>query len=329
MNAMKNLIDCFPDQLRKAISIGEKAKLTISDKEIQNVFIIGLGGSGIGGKIVSQFVQDHCPVPVVTNNNYDSASFISENTLVIACSYSGNTEETLIALNQCVVKNAEVAGVTSGGELKYICEKNNYNHIVIPGGFPPRSCIGYSIVQLLYILKAYKLTNIDVASEIQNSIKLIEDEAENIHKESEILAKKCKDKTPVIYSEANYEGIAVRLRQQINENAKQLCWHHVLPEMNHNELVGWAGGKSEFEVLIFRNEDDHSRTKVRIEICKEIISKYANISEVVSKGNTRIERSFYLINLGDWLSYYLSIENNVDPVEVKVIDHLKGELSKI
>ena len=103
--------------------------------------------------------------------------------------------------------------------------------------------------------------------------------------------------TPIIYTAANFEGVGIRLRQQLNENAKQLCWHHVFPEMNHNELVGWKSGSETLSVILLRNSTDYERTQTRFETCKEIFGKYtSNVTEVYSKGDTEIEKALYLIH---------------------------------
>ena len=120
------------------------------------------------------------------------------------------------------------------------------------------------------------------------------------------------------------------MRQQINENAKALCWHHVLPEMNHNELVGWAGGSKNNAVIMLRTDFDNSRTSVRMDVCKKIISQHTDTYfEIYAKGESRIGQALYLILFGDWLSVYLSELYNVDSIEVKVIDYLKSELAKV
>ena len=137
-------------------------------------------------------------------------------------------------------------------------------------------------------------------------------------------------KIPIIYTTDRMESVAVRLRQQINENSKMLCWHHVIPEMNHNELVGWRIKDDKLAVLYMRNNDDFKRNQVRIDINKEIISKYSsNIIEVHSKGSSLVERAMYFVHLGDWISWYLSEMRGVDAIEVDVIDYLKSELSKV
>jgi len=126
------------------------------------------------------------------------------------------------------------------------------------------------------------------------------------------------------------EAVAVRLRQQLNENSKILCWHHVVPEMNHNELVGWRKENNDLAVIYLRNDDDYQRNQVRININKEIISSYTNtIIEIDSKGASLIERAIYLVHLSDWISFHLATLRGVDPVEIKVIDYLKGELGKV
>jgi glucose/mannose-6-phosphate isomerase len=116
----------------------------------------------------------------------------------------------------------------------------------------------------------------------------------------------------------------------VNENSKELCWHHAIPEMNHNELVGWAGGNDDIAVVIFRHKTDHERSQVRMEINKGIFEKYTpHIHEVWSQGDTAIARQLYLINLGDWVSYYWAEKKGVDPTEIAVINMLKGKLAEV
>jgi len=127
-----------------------------------------------------------------------------------------------------------------------------------------------------------------------------------------------------------YEGVTIRWRQQINENSKMLCSHHVFPEMNHNELVGWTGGDNRVAVVILRNEDDHKRSQMRMEICKKLMGeKCDTILEAWSKGGNRIERSLYLVHLGDWISIDLAELRNEDATAIPAIIFLKGELAKM
>jgi len=327
---MNDYISAFTDHLKEAIAIGKASQLNSCDTKIENVLICGLGGSGIGGTILNDLISDKVNVPVNGSKDYNIPNYVGKNTLVIASSYSGNTEETLFSLRACQEKGAQIACISSGGALEETAKENGYNLITIPGGHPPRAMFGYSFTQLFFMFNHYGLIDDSFLSDFDKSIKLLDNEKQNIQAEAKELAKKMYKTTPVIYTAAGFEGVGVRFRQQINENSKMLCWHHVVPEMNHNELVGWAGGKDEYAVLIFRSSFEHSRTSVRINISKEIFKKYTStVLEFEAKGDTFLAQTFYHILLGDWISVYLAELHKVDDVEVKVIDFLKAELAKI
>jgi len=226
---------------------------------------------------------------------------------------------------------ARIICIASGGKIIDRAKANGFDYVQVPSNWPsPRACLGYSLTAQLWVLNHLGFTNDQPIKEIQSSIALLRKEYDNIRKEAEQIANRLYQHIPVIYIEDRMEPVAVRLRQQINENAKALCWHHVVPEMNHNELVGWTEKNSQLAVLYLRNEDDYSRNSLRMDINKTIISKYADdIIEVYSKGNTMIERALYLVHLGDWISWYLSQLRGKDALEVNVIDYLKGELGKV
>ena len=327
---MCEYIDDFTDHLRHAIKIGNNSNLKPTEREIRNVLICGLGGSGIGGTIVNDIVSLKASVPITATKGYSIPNFINQYTLVIACSYSGNTEETIFALEKCQNKGSEITVITSGGKLKLIAEENNYNKIIIPAGSPPRAMFGYAFTELFYLLNHYKIINDSFKSNFEKAINLLDNEKIDIQKKAVSLAKKMYKNTPVIYVSEGFEGVAIRFRQQLNENSKMLCWHHVVPEMNHNELLGWRTNVNNLAVIYLRNKSDYQRNQIRIDINKKVISNYTeNITEVWSKGNSLIENTLYHINLGDWISWYLSEMNNVDAIEIDVINFLKRELSKI
>ncbi|MBT6964593.1 MAG: bifunctional phosphoglucose/phosphomannose isomerase, partial [Flavobacteriales bacterium] len=243
---------------------------------------------------------------------------------------SGNTEETLYALEKCQLRGAEIAVITSGGKLKAIAEENKYNKIIIPGNQPPRAMFGYAFTELFFMLNHYGIIDDSFKSDFTKAIELLDTEKSDIQEQAMSLAKKMYKQTPVIYVANGFEGVAVRFRQQINENSKMLCWHHVVPEMNHNELLGWRTNVNDLAVVYFRNKSDYDRNQIRMDINKKVISKFTeNITEIWSKGDSLIENSLYHINLGDWVSWYLSEMNNVDAIEIDVIDFLKGELAKV
>jgi len=327
---MNNYINSFADQLNDAIRIANNSNLTVSSKKIKTVLICGLGGSGIGGTIVADIISQRANIPIAATKNYNIPNFVNSGTLAIVSSYSGNTEETLSALKKCQKKGAEIAVITSGGVLKTIAEDNNYNKIIIPSSHPPRAMFGYAFTELFYMLNHYKIIDDSFKSDFKKGIVLLNHEKNNIKKEAMSLVKKIKGQTPVIYVANGFEGVAVRFRQQLNENSKMLCWHHVIPEMNHNELLGWRTNVNNLAVVLLRNKSDYHRNQIRIDITKKVIEKYTqNITEVWSKGDSLIENTLYLINLGDWASWYLSEINNVDAIEIDVINFLKKELSNI
>jgi len=173
----------------------------------------------------------------------------------------------------------------------------------------------------------------EAKAELEAAIKLIDAEESNIIAEAKSIAEKLKGKIPVIYATTYNEGIAIRLRQQLNENAKILCWHHIVPEMNHNELVGWKLNDDILKkiiVIFLKDKNDNERIKLRMNITADIYKKYANnIITLESTGDSKLGRIFDLIYLGDWVSYYLAILNEVNPTPVDVISFLKNKLEKI
>jgi len=327
---MNDYINDFSNHLREAIEIANNTTLTPYTKEIRNVLICGLGGSGIGGTIVSDIVSSKVNIPIAATKDYSIPNFVNEHTLVIANSYSGNTEETLYALEKCQARGAEIAVITSGGKLKTIAEENKYNKIIIPGNQPPRAMFGYAFTELFFMLNHYGIIDDSFKADFDKAICLIDTEKTDIQKQAMDLAKKMYKQTPVIYVAKGFEGVAVRFRQQLNENSKMLGWHNVVPEMNHNELLGWRTNVDGLAVVYFRNKCDYDRNQIRMDINKKVISKFtSNITEIWSKGDSLIENSLYHISLGDWVSWYLSEMNNVDAIEIDVIEFLKGELAKI
>lgn len=324
---MKELIQQFPAQLNEAVEIASKAKLSPVKVPINKVVICGLGGSGIGGTIAKEIVFGEAKMPIEVLKSYSLPLYVDEHTLVICSSYSGNTEETLECYSLAQKRKAKVVCITSGGKLLESAKKDGNDVIVVPGGMPPRACLGYSLTQLFHILSHYRVA-LQKTTAIEDAAEMLSREQEAIMHEAHLIAKKIHDKFPVIYSTALHEGIAIRLRQQLNENAKILCWHHVFPEMNHNELVGWSHAYTNVAVILFHDKDENPRNKLRMEFCKNIFHKYAaEMIEVPSKGENAIAKALYWIHLGDWVSIFLAEKRNVDAMDIKVIDSLKQELA--
>ncbi|MCX7743811.1 MAG: bifunctional phosphoglucose/phosphomannose isomerase [Flavobacteriales bacterium] len=327
---MQELIKNLPLQIKESIQIFEVTGIPPLTNEIHQVVIAGLGGSGIGGSIIADLAKPYAHIPVVVTKDYSIPAFVNQYTLFIASSYSGNTEETLMALEHALERKAQIICITSGGKLAEIAKKHQLGLLLIPGGYPPRACLGYSLTQLICIFHKFRLLPDSTMNELQATVNLLNHNAGNIQNEARQLSQSLHQKIPVIYADASMEGVAIRFRQQLNENSKMLAWHHVVPEMNHNELVGWAAKNENLAVVYLRNKDDYARNQARISINREVISKYAaSVHDVWSQGNSRIEQTFYHIHCCDWVSYYLSELRGVDIMDIQVIDQLKNELAKL
>ncbi len=326
---MEKLVAEFPKNIADALEIATASNFNSLDRKFTSVVIIGMGGSGIGGKLVAQLVSNEATTPIVSVQDYDLPSFVNETTLVIASSYSGNTEETLIALASAERKGATLVAITSGGELYLDFKRKGFDIVKVPGGNPPRTALAFSVVQLLNILTEAKIISSDKLNQVKKCRALLNDKLIPIKKKAKELAEFASKAQFIIYAASNFEAVAVRTRQQFNENAKILCWHHVIPEMNHNELVGWGGGSDAYGAVFLDSKFINARNRKRFELSQEIVSaKTQHVFNLIPEGENIVEESFYLIHLVDWASVFLADIRSQDPVEIKVIDYLKDELSK-
>jgi glucose/mannose-6-phosphate isomerase len=328
-SGMKELIAKLNHQINEAVEIGESIEFKSSSVDFQNILLCGLGGSGIGGTIVSQLYRSELSIPFIVSKDYNAPAFVSENTLLIASSYSGNTEETIAAVEEGMKKGAEICVITSGGKLGAMAKENGWNHAIVPGGEQPRAMLAYSLIQQCFMLHNYGLISNQFITDIKAIPALIDQHEDAVQQEAMEVAKRLHNGMGVIYSDSSFAGVGTRFKQQLNENSKELCWDHTLPEMTHNELVGWAGGKDFIAPVYLATDYDHPRTTHRWNISKEIIAKHTNkISEIHAKGDSKIAQIFYLIHLTDWVSYFLSELKAIDAEEVEVISYLKDEMAK-
>jgi glucose/mannose-6-phosphate isomerase len=326
---MKNLIQDFPSHLLATVDYDYSAFQRLPNT-VSNIVISGLGGSGIGASVVSDLLSPSCSVPIIVNKTYHAPAFANQNTLFIAVSYSGNTEETMQALEMALDQNCQVVGIASGGKLAEMAKQHGFPVLMIPGGNPPRSMLGYALTGLLGILSKIGFVDFnDVKSDfIQFSNSLKNGLLDEIHSATQELAAAIADKIPVVYASSGTAAVATRWRQQLNENAKMPGWDAEVPEMNHNELVGWAGGDSKFAVMMLETDFDYSRNRQRNALAIPKLAAITNVYVIEAKGNTHLEQLLYLIHYGDWLSYYLSEIRQVDIMDIAIIDYLKSSLEK-
>lgn len=326
---MKKLIGDFSDQISEAIEIALNQKFHRPNIDFQNVVFTGMGGSGIGSKIVSQWIENEISIPITFVQNYEIPSWINKNTLVIATSYSGDTEETLSSVSKCLSKGAFVIAICTGGKLKFICDQENLNCLIIPNGYPPRAALAFSLAQQLFILTKFNLISSKSFDCLRNCSSFLMKYKEEIKTKAKEIVKVINNTNPVIYAEAPYESIAIRGKQQFNENGKYLCRHHTIPEMNHNELLGWGTADNNNSAIFLFNSDMNTSNLKRFELTRKIVeSKSKDIISVYSRGENMIEESMYFIHTLDWASYYLGIARGADVLEIEQIDFLKSELAK-
>jgi len=336
-NMYKAIYD-FPDHLRKAKTIGESIILNNKYSKIKNIVVAGMGGSAIGGDIARLILQNELKIPMYICRNYKLPNWVNNDSLVICSSYSGNTEESLSAFEDAQKKKAQIIAISTGGVLSKKIKELGLDLITIPSGLQPRAALALSFVPMLYLFKSLNLIEINKINDLIKAIDKIELMRDVYNKKTNenpayLLSKKIYQTLPVIYGENESLAIlAVRWKGQLSENAKMLAFHNELPEMNHNEIVGWENNSeliNKISIIWLKDESDHPRTKIRQISSKKIINNLPARHESVSlEGFTKVERYLNMIHLGDWVSFWCAILHETDPTPVKKIDRLKEILSK-
>ncbi|HPI13568.1 MAG TPA: bifunctional phosphoglucose/phosphomannose isomerase [Spirochaetota bacterium] len=315
-NMRRVLVD-FPGQCAEALSIGEKHSVS---GNYSKILVLGMGGSAIGGAIIRALLHKG-PVPVFTSRDYDIPGFIGADTLALAVSYSGNTEETLSALEKARAAGAATVAVTSGGEIASKADKT----LLVPGGLQPRCAVGYLLLPALRLLANSGLAPFGVG-DYSDMMDTLADTA-SYEREGRALASRLYGRVPVIHTSERTAPAGYRLKCQINENAKHPAYHHVYPELCHNELVGFAGmERDRFIVVTMRDSRDHERVARRMDVCAGLFGETVDVVEIASRGEGPLARMMSLIYLGDWASYELALLKKIDPTPVTLIEALKKTL---
>ena len=324
---MKDFIKAFPDHIEDAIKIAESIRLKTTLLDINNIVISGQGGSAIGGVIVKNLLHNTLNVPIIINKNYTIPSFVNENTLFIASSYSGNTEETLSALKQAETRRSHIFLITSGGKMLDVAQTKSYDHIVIPKGGAPRAMLCYSVVQLLFLIYMLQGNSIqDLTQDLLSIKKHLVCYQNDIIKEAISIVDKISNKMPFIYACDDFEGVALRFKQQLNENSKRHACYNLIPEMNHNEIVPWVK-KNMCVIPIFINGISLDKNKKRVDInINQILKSVDEVIEVKITNNNYLIQYFHFIHLLDWVSLFLAEKGKVDPDDITLIDVLKKQL---
>jgi len=337
---MLGLLLDFPKQILAAKAIAEAARIGFQKRDFNKILFLGMGGSAIGADLVKSYLYFESKIPIQVYREYALPGYIDSSTLAFISSYSGNTEETISAYRCAKEKGATLIVISSGGKLKEIAYQDNITFIEIPGNLPPRCALGYLSIIPLCILAKLGIIK-DVGPQVNKVARILEELKEKSLKPhiglqdniAKSVALKLFNKFVVIYSASvHFDVCSLRFRGQLAENAKALASSHFLPEMNHNEIVGWQNPKKLFKdfcVVLLRDKDIPGRVVKRMDITSNILHKEdISIIEIWSRGEDLLSRIFSLIHIGDFISFYLAILYGIDPTPVDRVTYLKNQLAK-
>ena len=306
--------------------------------ETDKVVVLGMGGSAIGGDLARSLLLSQDKPILFVNRDYNLPAFVDEKTLVIASSYSGNTEETLSAFSQALKTTCKKLAMTTGGELKALAEDGGVPVFHIDIVSQPRAALGYSFIPLIAFLQRLGFVG-DKSGEVEAMTKDLEKLLGELKEtvttgsnRAKELATKMHNRIAVIYGAGILSEVARRWKTQINENSKTWAFYETFPELNHNAVVGYQFPQelySKIFVVLLRCPSLHPRILARYQITNDLLEQNAISHRFVdSHGDSQLSHMMSLIYIGDWVSYYLAILNETDPTLVKAIDYLKKHLSE-
>ncbi|MCK4497723.1 bifunctional phosphoglucose/phosphomannose isomerase [Candidatus Bathyarchaeota archaeon] len=326
----------------EALQIPVKTKVlgrTITYQRPKNVIVVGMGGSAISGDLLKGWLFDKASVPVETCRDFILPAYADHESLVVAVSYSGDTEETLSAFLQAVERGCIPISLSSGGYLQKISQRLKTPHIQIPADFPtPRSAIAYLFMPLVVLMKKLRIVT-EVEPEITETFRI----AERVSQENGVATSSTTNKAkkialeicntvPVVYGFRQYSSVARRLKCQFNENSKVPSRFDSFTELDHNEVVGWEAPTSltkNFSIIIIRDREEPPQITQRIELTKQIVSpRVHKVIEIESVGQRRLAKMLSTIQIGDFASAYLALLKGTDPTPTEAIAHIKANIGK-
>ena len=310
---MKN----YPNHVKNAFYSTPKIKLR---KGIDKIVVGGMGGSAISGDILKNYLEDELEIPVFVVRRYSMPKFVNSKSLVFMISYSGNTEESLYMLKDAKKKKSQLVLLTSDGKFA----KQKLPMIKVPQGLLPRVALPYLFFPLLKVLQDNKIIK-KKDGEVEEVARVMKKFDFGLAKE---LAKKFFRRTPVLYGPEKYRCALYRWQTQLNENSKKFAHFNCFTEMNHNEIVSDFEDNKDVFAVILNDPKAHKRVKLHIKLAKKILSKEIEVREVEVKGRSLLSRLFYVIYLGDLVSYYLAELRAVNPEETNNIRIIKEGLKR-
>lgn len=329
----------FPEQIRDAIRM-TNAMERCNYLKIDNVIFCGMGASAISGDIIARYVRDKLDVPIYVNRDYDLPKWANKDTLVIFISYSGNTEETISAFKIASQKKCKTLCISSGGKLQEFAEKRQLPYLKVAEGIQPRAAVPYLLFSSLLFMRNIGLLKTNIDGDVEETINVIQElvkvTAPSVPEENnqaKQLARKLFGSIPQTYGWGPYAPIAQRWRHQFNENSKIIARSDIVPENNHNDIVGWSANpeiSKQFSCILFRDKEEETvPLTVRLNFMKNLFeSTAAQVIEVTPRGKSILARMIYFMYLGDATSCYLAMLRDVDPSAIDIITELKNRLAE-
>jgi glucose/mannose-6-phosphate isomerase len=304
----------------------------LKKNSFSSIVFCGLGGSAISGDLLCDYLSGELKIHFNVVRGYNLPSYVNENTLVIISSYSGNTEETISCFEQALKKKSKIIVITSGGKIGDIAAANKIPVVNIQGRFQPRYALGLSFFSLLKVMQ--ELGFVDEESNANQIIDLWKRRGEEYstdNNQAVHIAEQIVGFIPVIYSAEFLSSTGYRLKCQLNENSKLHAFHHCLPEMNHNEIIGWESYKEKrfyTKAIYLFDKEFHPQNKKRFDILKEILTEQkVEVLTLSSSEENKKVRIMDLIFLADWISFYMSVLRGFDPSEINFINRMKKRLT--
>ncbi|AMS25879.1 hypothetical protein AEM51_01515 [Bacteroidetes bacterium UKL13-3] len=325
MNPQHEALKKFSYQIQYAID--HYTNHGLKANQFNNIVIGGLGGSGIGGRIVKSLFAHEMPIPVETIADYTLPAYVNEKSLVILASYSGNTEETLTMYDEVKKRGSKMLTLSTGGKLKELALADGQYFLQVEAGFQPRMALGFSLTLLIKIFA--ELIERDIQAELKHLVETFATSA-SFEQSAQDIFEAIKSKTKskfVVLTDGPMESVGIRFAQQVQENAKHECFQHVLPEMNHNVIESYYGTLDTVFFLIDSLQND--RVSSRFEFIGNLLSVENHKVVNLTMDNFSIQSVYEMIYLLDWVSIYVADHRKVDSLNVPNIASLKAFLEQI
>jgi len=326
----------LPEQIENAIERAQAVEGLPAPGGISNVLVVGMGGSGIVGDFLTVSAGPFTTLPIVVVKNYEPPSYVSDKTLVLAVSFSGNTEETVQAVTTAASLGGRVVAITTGGKLAELAGQWKMPVVSVDPDIPmPRAGLGAMAAPALVLLErlGYFVGATDWLMDAIAHLKTRRDELLSDGNEAEKLARQIGRTVPIVYGGGGLGSVAaLRMKTQVNENAKAPAFSAAVPEMCHNEIVGWGQHgdltRQAFSTIFLRHDYEHPQVGRVFEVLRELLEEAtSDIYDVNAKGDSTIAQLFDLILLGDFVSLHMAAQEGIDPGPVPVIGELKSRLA--